>query len=76
MAVIALWFLNMVVVAAGLFPILGSGSVAGSIELGDGDGKAMVYFCTVGSEAWIAYLSGSGLTNCEWLIPGSGGIDG
>lgn len=28
----------------------------------------MTYFVKVGDEAWVAYLSGGGLTNCEWLI--------
>jgi hypothetical protein len=32
---------------------------------------SMVYYCELGTGAWIAYSSGSGLTDCEWLIPGS-----
>jgi hypothetical protein len=31
----------------------------------------MVYFCDFGSLSLVAYFSGSGLTDCEWLIPGS-----
>jgi hypothetical protein len=33
----------------------------------------MVYFCDMGNGAWMAYLCGGGLTDCEWLIPGTGG---
>jgi hypothetical protein len=27
----------------------------------------MVYFCDFGSLSLVAYFSGSGLTDCEWL---------
>jgi hypothetical protein len=38
--------------------------------------SGMVYFCDLGSGAWMAYIcSGSGLTDCEWLIPGSVEVD-
>jgi hypothetical protein len=38
--------------------------------------SGMVYFCDLGSGAWMAYIcSGSGLTDCEWLIPGSMEVD-
>jgi hypothetical protein len=34
----------------------------------------MVYFCDLGNGAWVAYIcSGGGLTDCEWLVPGTGG---
>jgi hypothetical protein len=34
--------------------------------------SGLVYFCDLGNGAWMAYIcSGSGLTDCEWLIPGS-----
>lgn len=61
-------------VAVGKSLILGSVIVAVGIGLGSGAGKAMVYFCNVGSEAWIAYFSGKGLTDCEWLVPGTAHI--
>jgi hypothetical protein len=32
---------------------------------------SMVYFCDLGTGAWVGYFSGSGLTDCEWLIPGT-----
>jgi hypothetical protein len=37
----------------------------------------MVYFCDLGNGAWMAYIcSGSGgLTDCEWLVPGTGNVD-
>jgi hypothetical protein len=35
----------------------------------------MVYFCDLGSGVWIGYICGGGLTDCEWLIPGTGGAD-
>jgi hypothetical protein len=31
----------------------------------------MVYFCDFGRWSLVAYFSGSGLTDCEWLVPGS-----
>jgi len=40
-------------------------------------GHAMVYFCDLGSGAWMCYFcpSGGGVTDCEWLLPGTGGED-
>jgi hypothetical protein len=35
----------------------------------------MIYFCDLGTGAWVGYFSGSSLTDSEWLIPGSGGED-
>jgi hypothetical protein len=37
----------------------------------------IAYFCDMGNGAWVAYVSfsGSGLTDCEWLIPGTGRMD-
>jgi hypothetical protein len=32
---------------------------------------SMVYYCDLGTGSWIGYFSGSGLTDCEWLIPGT-----
>lgn len=58
---------------AGPFRIPGRVRVAVGIGLGVGAGEKMVYFCDLGTGAWVGYFSGSGLTNCEWLIPGSGG---
>jgi hypothetical protein len=31
----------------------------------------MVYFCDFGKWSLVGYFSGSGLTDCEWFVPGS-----
>jgi hypothetical protein len=36
-------------------------------------GFSMVYFCTIDGGSWVAYLCAGGLTDSEWLIPGTGG---
>jgi hypothetical protein len=35
----------------------------------------MVYFCDLGNGAWVAYICSGGLTDCEWLVPGTGRVD-
>jgi hypothetical protein len=35
--------------------------------------SGIVYFCDQGNGAWMAYvcIGTGGLTDCEWLVPGS-----
>jgi hypothetical protein len=39
--------------------------------------SGLVYFLDAGNGGWVVYLSfsGMGLTDSEWLVPGTGGAD-
>jgi hypothetical protein len=53
--------------------VLDAGHVCGAQMINPAEVLSMVYYCDLGTGAWVGYFSGSGLTDCEWLIPGSGG---